>query len=528
MKLAGYKKKGRHLQKNVPNGADHADVENTGIDTGKNVWYKRILTKSAILKVLIGLSVCLVAAVAILMIDIIFKREVIIKPPPVEDDPRRPAQTDAYDPTIGIPPPVQTDNPDTDKPDETSDPNLRKPNTFTFLVLGIDGQVNTDVIMIVTFDAENYTFNVVNIPRDTLTNVEWNVKKANQIVYNMRKKYQGQDDAENKAMQGAKEVFADILGYKVDYWITIDMRGFVALINAIGGVDFYVPINMDYDDPAQNLHIHYTKGMKNGLTGQQVLEIIRFRSGYASKDIGRIGTQQLLLKATAEQLLSKRNSLNIVSLADTFFKYVKTDLALNHIVWLGRELLKMDAENVQFVTMPGNNMDSVNGSSYVSIYVDEWLEVINTMLNPLTEDITLDNLSILTRGADKKLYVTDGNRQGDPAWGATSRAPGASGGTSSGGTSGNPGSNPAGNSGASPSPSPTPGPSTGESGNPPSGPSPSPGSEPGDSPGQNPDPDDAAPQESTPGGDEPPADNPETGGTETDVQGAQTEMAPET
>ena len=514
MKLAGYKKKGRHLQKNLPN--DEGRNGETGTEAGKAAWYMRIFTNSVVLKVLIGFSICVVVAVAILMADIIFKQENIIKPPPVEDDPRRPSQTDMYDPTIGIPPPVQTESQDTDNPDEAADPGLRKPNTYTFLVFGIDGQVNTDVIMVVTFDAENYTLNIVNIPRDTLTNVEWNVKKANQIVYNMRRIHKGEDDADNNAMQGAKEVFADILGYKVDYWITIDMKGFVALINAIGGIDFNVPVNMDYDDPAQNLHIHFKKGMKYGLTGQEALEVVRFRSGYASKDIGRIGTQQLLLKAAAEQLLAKRDSLNIVTLADTFFKYVKTDLALNHVVWLGKELFKLDAENVQFVMMPGNNMDSVNGSSYVSIYVDEWLEVINTRLNPLTEDITIDNLSILTRGADRKLYATDGNRQGDPAWGATSRAPA----TSGSGTSGSTGGNPAGSSGGSPSPNPGSDPSP--------SPSPGPGDTPGENPEENPGTDAAGPTEPGSGGDEAPADIPETGGAESDVQGAQTEPAPET
>ena len=459
MKLAGYKKKGRHLQKNVSGNAENGACAAGAV---RSAWYRRMIPKSIIMKIVLGLSLCIVAAIAALAVDIIFKNEVLIKPPPVDEDPRRPAVSETYDPTLGIPPPVQTDWPEPGETDEPAVSSLRKPNNYTFLVFGTDGQANTDVIMTVTFDADNYKLNVVSIPRDTMTNVEWNVKKAYQIVYNMRRQFRGEDDADNKAMQGVKETFADILGYRVDYWITIDMKGFVALINAIGGVDFYVPVNMTYNDPAQSLNIQYTKGMKYGLTGQQVLEIIRFRSGYASKDIGRIETQQLLLKATAEQLLAKKSSLNIVSLADTFLKYVKTDLALNNVVWLGKELLKMDAENVHFVTMPGNNLDSVNGSSYVSIYVDEWLEMVNTLLNPLNEDIKVDDLSILTRGADRRLYVTDGNRLGDPAWGATSRGPSVSGSTSGGGTTSGAGgstSGSSGNTGGAPSPSPSASPS---------------------------------------------------------------------
>ena len=505
MKITGFRKKGRHLLKNVGKDTDREGSENSEETTGK----RRRLPKGIWKKALIGVGLVVAVTISVLAMDVFMDLGLIIKPPPVDEDPRRPSPSDPYDPTTGIPPPVQTDPLNPDDPATTEEVSLRKPDTFTFLVFGIDSQANTDVIMTVTFDTQNHTFNVASIPRDTLTNVEWNVKKANQIVYNMRRLHRGEVNAEDEAMKDTKQVFADILGYRVDYWITVDLRGFAALIDAIGGVDFYIPVNMEYHDPAQNLHISYTRGMKRGLTGQQALEIIRFRMGYANKDIGRIETQQKFLKAAADQILAKKSSINVATLAEIFLKHVKTDLALNHIIWLGLEFMKLDSDDVNFVMMPGNNMDSVNGSSYVTIYVEEWLEIINSMLNPLVDDITVTDVSILTRGADRKLYVTDGNRQGDPSWGASSRGPSTSSSSGGGNSSGNPGT-------ASPSPTPggagdgqatdppdvdiSPGEGPGEPGDPPDS-SPTDSGEPG-----TPEPsDDSSPQPTAPSGTDAPS-----------------------
>ena len=382
-----------------------------------------------------------------------------VKPPtnlievPRPSNPFYVSEKDITPPPVG---PVEEDA----EPGEEAPVYSRDKNKFTFLLFANDAVGgNTDVIMVATFDAANYTLNVVNIPRDTMANVSWTSKKANAINANWKAHFRGQDNMAEKAMEATLESFADILGFKVDFWFTVDMKAFVTLVNAVGGIDFYVPTNMEYHDPEQNLHISYTRGMKRGLTGQQALEILRYRR-YSSGDIGRIEVQQNFLKAAAEQILAKRNSINIIDLANTFINYVKTDLPLNNLIWFGKEFLKMEADDINFVTAPGNYVDSVNGASYVSLYVDEWLEIVNTRLNPFSEEITDKDVSILTRGADRKLYVTDGNRLGSASWGASSRGNGAnsssSSGSGSGSSSSSSSSSGSGGNKVSPAPSPSP------------------------------------------------------------------------
>ena len=287
---------------------------------------------------------------------------------------------------------------------------------YTFLVLGTDrGDANSDVIMAVTFDTSNHALNVVNIPRDTLANVSWRTKKANSIFANMRARNSKEDDAEAKTMDATVEAFADILGYEADYWIQVDLKAFVELVDAVGGVDFDVPVNMNYVDKAGGLSINYSAGTHH-LSGQQAIEVLRYRSGYASGDIGRIGTQQAFLKSAAGQILEKRSSLSISVLANTLIDNVRTNIALGDLIWFGKEFMKLDADSISFQTMPGKS-ETILGLSYVTINVDEWLELVNEQMNPFSAEITTDGVSILTRGADRKLYVTDGNWQGDANWG---------------------------------------------------------------------------------------------------------------
>jgi LCP family protein required for cell wall assembly len=302
---------------------------------------------------------------------------------------------------------------------------IRSTDKFTFLIFGIDGSGNTDVIMVAALDTIEHSLEVVNIPRDTMVNVEWPLKKVNSIQPVMRNRFRGQDDAEAKAMQATIDEFEYLLGFDVDYWVTINMRSFVSLINAIGGVYFNVPVSMNWTDPEDGYVFNVSRGPQT-LNGVQALGVVRYRAGYSNADIGRIGTQGAFLKAAATQLLNNRNSINITTMADIFINHVRTNIQLNHLVWIGREMLKVNADNINFTILPGT-IDNVGVQSYITILVDEWLEIVNTKISPFYDDFTAEDLSILTRGPDRRLYVTDNNWKGNANWGASSRGPGTGG-----------------------------------------------------------------------------------------------------
>ena len=258
----------------------------------------------------------------------------------------------------------------------------RKGGFYTILLSGLDddnGGSDTNILMAV--DTVNGYVYGVSIPRDSKAIIGGKAHKIN-YAYN----------------KGGTELLASTvseqLGIPVDYTVCVNLQGFTALVDAIGGVDFEVPINMDYDDPIQGLSIHFKKGMQH-LSGADALRVVRFRhnndgTGYGSEDLGRMQTQQKFLKAVAKKMFSFENLIsNPRKYAEIFGQYVDTDLSVTDLAWFGMQVFGMGVDKIDFSTLP-------NEWKYPYIYLDpdETLALVNTYLNPYVEDRTAEDLNL--------------------------------------------------------------------------------------------------------------------------------------
>lgn len=254
---------------------------------------------------------------------------------------------------------------------------------YNILLYGVDNDAGgSDTNMFMRFDAVNKTVDIVSLPRDTLMS---NGHKLNSS-YN------------NGGTEALRSNIEDMLGVPVDFYVSVDLKGFIALIDQIGGVEFDVPCDMDYDDPYQDLHIHFKAGLQK-LNGQQAMEVVRFRhnndnTGYGGRqDLGRIGTQQAFLKTVAQKLMKLEN---VPAMAETFLKYVKTDLTLGNLMWLANQALSMGGmDAISFATLPGDGSGWYKGMSVYALDPEQVLEMTNSMLNPYATDITADDQNIL-------------------------------------------------------------------------------------------------------------------------------------
>ena len=289
----------------------------------------------------------------------------------------------------------------------------RDENSYTILVVGKDKVgANTDTILIGRLDTAAHKLDVVSIPRDTMANVPYSVKKINTL-------YGADLNSGGNGTDGLMNGMTDLLGFRPDNYAVVDLKAFIQLVDVIGGVDYNVPCDMDYDAPDQDLHIHYSAGMQH-LTGQQAMEVFRWRQNNPGSpagnpgegDIGRIGRQQDFLKSVAKQTLTAGNIANLSKFIDIFEQNVDTDLTAANLAFFAREFLLCKAEDVNFHTMPANYNDGVGGFSYVTVTVSDWLKMVNDCLNPYDQDVTESNVNILTRGADGKLYATSGSIAG--------------------------------------------------------------------------------------------------------------------
>ncbi len=285
----------------------------------------------------------------------------------------------------------------------------RKEDFYTFLLIATDASSsNTDTLMVVSYDVKNQKLNLMSIPRDTMVNVSWDIKKINS-VYSM------------SGLKGLKKHIGKLIGFVPDYYVMIDLEAFISVVDLIGGVDFDVPYDMNYDDPAQDLHIHFKKGMQH-LNGQQAMEVVRWRKNNVSSsgsitgydDVGRIQTQQAFLKETLKQALQIRNWTKITSYVEIFEKNVQSDLELGNMLWFARQAMDLKAENFMTCTIPGDPYGSVwsrsvgSMQSYVTLYPKEVIRLVNESFNPYLADVTMANLDVMSINADGSVSSSTG------------------------------------------------------------------------------------------------------------------------
>lgn len=252
----------------------------------------------------------------------------------------------------------------------------RKEQFYTILLSGVDdGHGGSDTNILVAVDAVGGYVYGVSIPRDTKAMVKGKAHKIN-FAYN------------SGGISLLADTISDQLGIPVDYTVQVNLKGFVALVDQIGGVQFDVPIDMNYEDPYQDLYIHILKGPQR-LNGEKALQVVRFREGYASQDIGRMETQQKFLKAAAKQVLTLSNLDKIDDFVKIFNQYVETDLSLGNLAWLGKTVITMGTENINFSTLPGEWK-----SPYIHLDREAVLDLVNQYLNPYVEDRVMEDLHI--------------------------------------------------------------------------------------------------------------------------------------
>ena len=277
---------------------------------------------------------------------------------------------------------------DTAQPEETasdvSDARSRRAACYNILVSGRDDAGGgSDTNLLVRFDASARRVDAVSLPRDTLLHHEWYSNKLNYA-------------SASGGVELLRSEVENLLGVPIDYTISVDLKGFVALVDAIGGVDFDVPADMDYDDPAQELHIHFAQGRRH-LNGREAMEVVRWRKnndggGYADADIGRIATQQAFLRAAAAKALRLQN---LGALARTFFACVRTDLTPGNLVWLAGEAARLDADDLHFYTLPGDGAGCYRRESVYVLDPEATLALVNEALNPYDRPIGPEELDIL-------------------------------------------------------------------------------------------------------------------------------------
>ncbi|MGM9569454.1 MAG: LCP family protein [Phascolarctobacterium sp.] len=223
------------------------------------------------------------------------------------------------------------------------------------IVMGVDERPEeydvgrSDTLFVVMFDTNKKAASLLSVPRDT----------------RVRIKGHGWDKINHAYAYGGRELTQktteELLGIKINNYVMVDFKGFVGLVDAIGGVDINVEKNMYYYDEWDGFKIDLKKGMQH-MDGKTAIQYVRYRD--EDGDIGRIRRQQHFMLAVYDRITSANMLLHIPGLAKQLTNMVKTDLPLTDMVDLGRALHAMvKSKGLAMATVPGTP-EYIDGISY--------------------------------------------------------------------------------------------------------------------------------------------------------------------
>ncbi len=287
--------------------------------------------------------------------------------------------------------------------DENTKKNLSE---IKVLILGVSTDLDsqlTDTIMVASYNPNTQKANLLSIPRDSYTGK--NTAKATaslkiNALYNIEK-------TPEKTLKAVNE----ITGLDIKYYVVVKTEALIQLVDAIGGVEFNVPIDMKYDDPTQDLHIDLKAGTQK-LDGEKAEQVLRFRhsnpdkitgqmstypSEYGNDDFGRMRTQRDFISALLKQTLKPGNIFKLGEILEIAHKNVETNLELSYIKDYIPYAVEFNTDNLQTATLPGTTPD-MKDTNNVSIFVINKklsTELIQSMFyvdsTEETEDNTITN-----------------------------------------------------------------------------------------------------------------------------------------
>lgn len=212
---------------------------------------------------------------------------------------------------------------------EPADPALTE-KPVTFLLAGIDrregsgGTLNTDVLMLGSLNPVTKSASLISLPRDLqLKPQDLASHKANYYYAH----FYTQD--KDTAIEKTKDFYSELFDFPIDYMIMINFDGLRQLVDAVGGVDVDVDMDMRYVDTADGTNIDLKKGYQH-LNGAKALDFVRYRKSNRgteqSSDIARNSRQQQVLQELTNKLASFQGMLQWGKVLDLLGKNVQTDI----------------------------------------------------------------------------------------------------------------------------------------------------------------------------------------------------------
>ncbi len=167
-----------------------------------------------------------------------------------------------------------------------------------------------DTLILLRVDKENKKFVFCSIPRNTRVSVDGEYIQLGDVI-------------SQKSTEFLCGKVAGLTGLSIDYFAHITVGKIASIVDAVGGITYYVPEDMNYEDPVQNLTIDLKKGTTN-INGEKAMQLLRY-VGCENGNAGRMSTTVEFLKA----VLAKFTNITYLTKASSLFDAIKDSVETN-------------------------------------------------------------------------------------------------------------------------------------------------------------------------------------------------------
>lgn len=256
----------------------------------------------------------------------------------------------------------------------------RKQDTATILICGTDADgTRTDTMMLLYLSGSEKKAGLLSLPRDTYTIATAGYAAKLNSAY-------GRNNCGEEGMEALLDYIQDIIGFRPDGYVLVDMNIVPQIVDTMGGVDVEVPQTVETDG------VVVEEGLQH-LDGAQALCLLRHRASYATADLGRIQVQRLVVEACMKQWVSLSKLGRIPNALSMLQQGALTDLNTRNFLWIGKTMLGCMASGVQTQTLPGY-ADYIDGASYYLLNRQQVADLINEDYNPYRVSIDSAALNI--------------------------------------------------------------------------------------------------------------------------------------
>lgn len=220
-----------------------------------------------------------------------------------------------------------------------------------------EGEVaRSDSMMVVSFDPNTKKIHLFSVLRDTYADIPNHRSGRVNTAITLG------------GPELAMKTVGNLMGLDIQYYVYVDFQGFIKLVDAIGGVDYYVEKNMRYRDAADGhqFDIDLKKGWQH-LDGEKALQYVRFRHD-AMSDFTRTERQRNFLKAVADKLKSGWNIVRFPDILSKVTPYVETNMSPDDMLRLANLGYKSrQAGSAQVPPMELITDENIGGSAVIGI-----------------------------------------------------------------------------------------------------------------------------------------------------------------